>query len=1030
MTRLRHPELTVTRAALLFKRLCTKLLADSRSLDLEIAGPMERLPREEALRRPFRPARLGEELGPPWSTFWLKLCGEIPREWHERTVVLRFSTGSEALLWLNGEPFQGFNGEANGPFNDGGRAEAVLPDSIARYGRFEAEVEIACNGLWGAPGGGVGSPNSTRYKLYEARLVLRDDEAWALAHDLVVIIKWLQDLPEWKAQADLPAALKRLPPWPGRVLKLLDEFCNQLDTENRATWPEARQMLADILAHRNGTFAHRITAVGHAHIDTAWLWPIDESIRKCARSFSNALRLAERYPAFRFACSQALHYVWMKNHYPSLYAQIKATARRGQWIPVGGSWVEPDFNLPSGESLVRQFLYGQRFFKHEFGAYCRECWSPDAFGFPASLPQILRGAGIAYFLTQKLSWNQFNKPLHNTFHWEGLDGSRVLAHFPPANTYNAMTGDDLVRHLLTHEQGAMDHDRVHEGLLLFGYGDGGGGPTEHMVEVITRLEDVQGFPRVSMDRPDACFARLAKSLDGDAPVHVGELYLEYHRGTYTTQASIKRANRQCERLLRDVEQLASVATSAGAPYPSEELAALWKVVLTNQFHDILPGSSIREVYERARREFAETEKELARLLEAAAQIVAPNRATNGKTLFNTLGWARRGVVEVEPGALHLLEAPPCGYAPDTPRSPKTGPARAAEESGRWVLENGLLRAEFDARGRLLRLFDRTAQRDALGSHEPSHRLRLYDDYPHAWDAWELDPTYRSKFDELEAQSAAVVTSGPLRAEIAFDYAFGASRMRVVARLDADSPILEFESDADWHERHRLLKVELPVAVRAPDAAFDIAFGHVRRPTHFNTPYDIARFESPAHFWCDLSEPGYGVALLNDCKYGHSVHSNVLGLSLLRAPTYPDPEADQGPHHFRYALYPHTGSLVDAQVVRRAIEFNSPFRILQGSVPGPLSWFGVDSPHVILETVKKAEDSEALIVRLYECHGARGSATLRTSLPFERVARVNLLEEEAVDLPDVDAKAGLIRFEFRPFEIISLRLERGSTPWIR
>ncbi|MCS6770940.1 MAG: glycosyl hydrolase-related protein [Kiritimatiellae bacterium] len=1023
MTRYRNYELVVARSLEFFNRLCGRLLADTRPLDLEIAGPMGRVTREAALREPFRPANLGEELGPPWSTYWLKLRGSIPAEWRDRTVVLRFCSGSEALLWLEGAPYQGLNWESNPMFRDGGRAEAVLPEKIVQSGQLDAEIEIACNGLWGAPSGGIGSPNSTRYRIYEARLALRDDAAWALAHDLILLIKWLQDIPDWEAQAHVPPALKRLPPWPARVIEQLNRFCNVCDVDDRRTWKEGRALLAEIFSHRNGTFAHRIAAVGHAHIDTAWLWPIDESIRKCARSFSNALRLADRHPSFRFACSQALHYAWIREHYPNLYAEIRRAASRGQWIPVGGSWVEPDFNLPSGESLVRQFLVGQRFFEREFGIRCRECWAPDAFGFPASLPQILRGAGIEYFLTQKLSWSQFNKPIRQSFWWEGLDGSRVLAHFPPANTYNAMTGDDLVRHIFAHEREGMDHGRIDEGLLLFGWGDGGGGPTEHMVEVLERLADVQGFPRVRMDRPEAFFGRLRDAI-GDGPVHVGELYLEYHRGTYTTQAAVKRANRVCERLLRDVELLSAVASANGAEYPTRQLEEIWATVLTNQFHDILPGSSIREVYTRALQEYESAIATLSNLRRAAVEDAVTDRQAGGATIVNTLAWERRGVVELEGGQLVLVAAPPCGFAPISPLEPETGPARAREHSsGRLILENGLLSAEFDREGRLLRLVDRAANRNAIEGYSGGNRFRIFEDHPHNWDAWEIDPSHLEKSVDVLAQSAKIKLADGLRAAIEFGFAFEKSRLDVTVSLDADSPLLVFSCRADWRERHRFLKVEFPVAVRADEAAYEIQFGHVKRATHANTPFEMARFEVPAHFWCDLSEPGYGVALINDCKYGHAVHGSVMRLSLLRGPTHPDPEADQGLHEFNFALFPHTGSIAEAGVVRRAHEFNTPLLVAPGAASGSRSWFTVDSPHLILDTVKKAEDSDALILRLYECHGTRGSAVVRSSISFRSADRVNLLEERLADRVHVDPAAGGIVLDFRPFEILSIRLNK-------
>ena len=1035
--RQKHPELTFSRIRQFFDRLCSKIIAGEAPVSLQIAGPVDRIPRSEALALKYRQSELGEELGPLWSTHWLKVSGSIPSSWRGSTVALRFHTGSEALLWLEGAPFHGFNSEEQPIFNDKGRADAVLPAHVVESGTLEAEIEIACNGLFGISTGG-GTLSNARYGLFEARLVRRDEEAWDLAHDLVIPVKWLEEMPEmqspepWSGKTIVPPTSKKLAPWPGHVLRLLNRFCNVCDSEDRATWAEGRAILKEIFSHRNATHAHQLTAVGHAHIDTAWLWPLAETKRKCSRSFSTALHLMDRHPKFRFVCSQAQQYAWMKEFYPALYERIRTAVRAGQWIPVGGTWIEPDCNIPSGESFVRQFLFGQRFFKREFGAYCREFWNPDVFGYAGALPQIMRGAGIEYFLTQKLSWNQFNKPRHQNFYWEGIDGSRVLTHFPPADTYNALEGVNLVRHFQQHENNTTDNDRVSEGLMLFGVGDGGGGVTPHMMEVIERLEDFQGFPRVQTGRPDDFFDRIKEELD-EAPVMVGELYFEYHRGTYTTQAANKRDNRRCERLLHDVELLSAVAcaTRNGWDYPSEAIGSIWETVLLNQFHDILPGSSITEVYEDSARDYARCISGLDMLKSKAAPAILGGTAPNGRTLVNTVSWDRRGLVELENPvdglqsahngkALALVAAPACGVAPLLPQSPQHGPATARAEDGSWILENNLLSAKFDSLGGLTSLWDRIANREVIASRQAGNRFVLFEDYPHAFDAWDVDPTHLEKSWAVPASSVRVLENGPLRAALEMTFEFGESTMTCRAFLAADASMVEFECEVEWQHRHRFLKVEFPVAVRAPEAAFEIQFGHVRRATNFNTSYDVARFESSAHFWADLSEEGYGVALLNDCKYGYAIHDNVMRLSLLRGTTSPDPTADLGTHRFRYALYPHQGTLASAQVVRRACEFNTPWTVLDGEIASPRSWFSVDSPNLVIDTVKKAEDSDALIVRLYECHGARGSARFSTCLPITAAQSVNLLEEAGVPLLLLAGQS--IELAFRPFEIITLRIE--------
>lgn len=1028
MVRQKHPELTLSRATKFFNRLCTRLLVEKIPVKMEISEAVKRITRQEALCLKYKNVELGYELKPAWSTHWLKIKAEIPSLWKGQTVVLRFHTGSEALLWLEGAPFHGFNSEDQPIFNDQGRAEAVLPAHVIESGKLECEVEIACNGLWGASSN-TASFKGENFKLFEVQLARRDEEVWSFAHDLVILVKWLEELPElktpeaWNGLPVTPPTSKKMTPWPGYVLKELNNFCNVCDTEDRATWPAGREILRKIFQHHNATYATQITAVGHAHIDTAWLWPLGETKRKCSRSFSTALHIMDRYPSFRFACSQAQQYVWMKEEYPELYARIRAAAKRGQWLPVGGTWIEPDCNIPSGESLVRQFLLGQRFFKQEFGSYCREFWNPDVFGYSGALPQIMRGVGIEFFLTQKLSWNQFNKPRHQNFYWEGIDGSRVLTHFPPADTYNALDFGNLIKHFHQHERNAQDHDRVNDGMLLFGCGDGGGGATHHMMEVIERLEDFQGFPRVSTGRPDDFFDRLKKSLsESEAPVQVGELYFEYHRGTYTTQAANKRDNRRSERLLREVELLAALAHSDGtASYPRNELKTVWEKVLLNQFHDILPGSSITEVYDDSAADYKFCLNELAELKSVALPATVPDRASAGFTLVNTLGWERRGVVKLPDETLALVQAPSCGYAPVVNLKSIHGKVSAYASQKGWILENGLVQTFFNSGGALVSMRDLVNDRDVLQCGAVGNHFKLFEDYPHAWDAWDMDPTHLEKFWDITACDARLVETDPLRGTVEFTYVFGESRMSCQATLKADSPLLEFTCELDWKHRERFLKVEFPVNVYAPEAAFEIQFGHVKRATHFNTSYDVARFESPAHFWVDLSEEGYGVALLNDSKYGHAVHGQVMRLSLVRGTTAPDPKADLGQHTFRYGLLPHLGSLVNGEVVRRAQEFNTDWSFLPGASAGEQSWFQLDSDHILLDTIKKAEDSDDLILRLYECHGARGNVRLSTSLPYEKAGLVNLLEEQFQSLPSI--VKGEWKINFKPFEILTVQLKK-------
>jgi alpha-mannosidase len=1075
---LRHTALTLTRIGQLAPRIKALFYPEREPLRVEVAGPVGRISRAEALSLDYRPAQMGMTLEPYGSTFWFRLAGAVPPAWTGQRVDLLWASHSEATLWRDGQPVQGLNFE---PVSTTClRPDAKLWSSAPAGARIGGdgvvlEVEVACNQLNGynwrqTPG----YRNRSPFVLEQAELARFDPEAWELYFDYLVLADLVKRMD--------PAATT---PWGGHLLSELNTVANQLKVEDRSTWAEPRERLKRLLAHRNGTFQHEISAVGHGHIDTAWLWTLAEARRKCVRTFTSALAYAEDYPEYRFVCSQAQHYAWIQEEHPALFERIRAAVRAGTWVVTGGTWVEPDCNLPSGESLVRQFLHGQRYFEREFGQRCTVFWNPDVFGYSGALPQIMRGAGIEFFLTQKLSWNQFNKPLHHNFYWEGIDGSRVLTHFPPGDSYNAMwngKGFPLLD-VLHSSENFKDHDRTRESLLVFGYGDGGGGPTREMLEALRRVRDLQAVPRVEQRTPEAFFHRLQADLR-DAPSVVGELYFEYHRGTYTSQAAMKRCNRKAELLLREVEILASAAhCGASQPtwsYPQAELNRLWRILLLNQFHDIIPGSSIHEVYVEAAADFtdlfASAERLKAEALAACAALIGKNEhrasqvalasatqsfgyraegetprdkptwtaeptsdSANRRLVFNPCAWERRSLIDLPTdsgSAPVLVRSAGMGISAfeslsweGVPSTITALPDQDGEE-GDFALENGQLRAVFTKGGLLVSLVDKVNRgRPIVTPEAPANRFVIFEDRPHDYDAWEVDASHLETRAPLP-DATEVTTFGDangLRAGLEFTYRFGSSTLVERVSLQAHDRLLRCDCVVEWRERHRFLKVEFPVRLRSPEASFEIQFGYVKRPTHFNSLHDIARFESCAHKWFDLSQPDYGVAVLSESKYGCAVHGSVLRLSLLRAPTYPDPEADQGEHRFSFALYPHTGDVVAGEVVRRAWEFNAPLTVQTAPAPASLPgneraeqpWFEVDSTHLILDTVKKAENSGALIVRLYEAHGTAGEAALTSSLPFSRCVRVNLLEDEAEALAP---STGGFSFSFRPFEVISFKLE--------
>jgi alpha-mannosidase len=983
----RYPEYTRGRLAQTLGRLRELVHADRRPFDeLLIGGPVDRIGHAEAQRLEYRPARMRERLGPLWATYWLRATATVPEEWAGSRVDLIWETGTESTLWLDGRPVQGL---VTGQYD---RPVAPLAHSARGGERLEADIELACNAYFGAQG----EETETPAELRRAEIARFDAHAWQLMHDFRVLVE---------LEADHGTGLDES--WAGELLSELNRFCNAWDPEDRETWADAAAVLAPLLARRNGARTHELAAIGHAHLDTAWLWPLAETWRKAQRTFTTQLALMRDYPEHRFACSSAQHYAWVKERDPELYEQLRARVREGQWVPVGGTWIEPDCNLPSGESLVRQFLYGQRFFEAELGGRAREFWNPDVFGYANQLPQIVRGAGMTRFLTQKLSWNRFTSLPFHTFAWEGLDGSRITTHFPPADTYNARAD---VAELRRSARDYKDHDRSRHSLLVFGHGDGGGGPTPEMLETLRRVGDLQGVPRTRLVSAEEFFTALEEDAN-DLPVVVGELYLEFHRGTYTTQAAVKAANRYCEATLHDAELLAAMASrTAGSDYPHDELGVLWRLLLLNQFHDILPGSSIGDVYADAGVQLEQVQRGAQELAATAArELIADG---DGHVPLNTVGAPRAEVAELPGGELAFVTAPSCGVGS---LGPAPDPVRIDEDGDGWVLDNGRLTARLGADGSVTSLALRDDGREALAG--PANRFELYDDHPLNWDAWDVDPFHLETGRPCAgAHSSRVQRADPLRCEVAFEHEIGrASRLVQTVRLDAGARRLEFHTEIEWRERHRMLKVAFPLRVHADRATYEMPFGHAERPTHYSTAADLARYEVPGHRWADLSEHGYGVALLNDGKYGHSAYGDTLRLSLLRAPTSPDPEADQGRHRFAYALMPHAGGWREAGVVAEARGFNQPVLWAQG-VAEPRSFAAVDDPNLVLDTIKRAEDGDALVLRLYEAHGARGTASLRLGFPVRSAHFANLLEDPG-EAARVDGDA--IEVPYSPYEIVTV-----------
>jgi len=988
------------------------------SVPLDVAAwqaPGEPVPFTEAAAAPYAPFTTDTPWGPPWGTTWFRMSGRVPDDWAGKRVEAVIDLGfvgdwpgnqAEALVHLtDGTPLKAVN-----PLNQ------YVPIADPAVGGEEIHylVEAASNpdilaGGFARPtplGDVLTAGDKPLYTFRRADVAVLDEDVWHLDLDLQVL-------------RELMAELGEHDPRRHEILHALDRAMDALDLDDVSGSAAAvRAVLGPVLSRPAHASAHVVSGVGHAHIDSAWLWPIRETKRKTARTFSNVTSLADEYEEFVFACSQAQQYEWVRDNYPRVWARIQESVKKGQWAPVGGMWVEADGNLPGGEAMARQLVHGKRFFIEHFGVETKGVWLPDSFGYTAAYPQLAKLAGNEWFLTQKISWNQTNKFPHHTFWWEGIDGTRVFTHFPPVDTYNAcFSGEEMARAVRNYqEKGSATRS-----LAPFGWGDGGGGPTREIMERARRLKDLEGSAKVVVEHPDAFF-EAAREEYPDAPVWVGELYLELHRATYTTQARTKQGNRRSEHLLREAELWATTA-ALHAPdwsYPYERLDRLWKTVLLHQFHDILPGSSIAWVHREAEAEYARVAAELEELTAEAVAALGGG----GPRVFNTSPYPRAEVIRTPEGGTAYVEVLAGASAPLTGSS-----APAAVTAGQNVLDNGLVRVEVAEDGTLSSVRDLRADREVLA--DPGNLLRLHTDLPNYWDAWDIDKHYRNRYtDLLEADSVTVVESDPLLGAIRVERTFGkGSRITQTITLRAGSPRVDFETEIDWHETEKILKAAFPVDIRAAHSSAEIQFGHIQRPTHTNTTWEAARFEVSGHRWVHIGEPGYGVAVLNDSTYGHDVTRTVrddggttttVRLSLVRAPRVPDPEADQGRHRFTYSLLP-GASIEDA--VAEGYALNLPLRVAD-SAGAPEPVVSVDGDGVTVEAVKLADDASGdVVVRLYESRGGRAQGVLRTGFALAGAQVTDLLERPLEDA-ERDADGG-VRVVLRPFQILTLRLERAG-----
>ncbi|MBQ4087497.1 MAG: alpha-mannosidase [Clostridia bacterium] len=980
---------------------------------LEADFGSDTIPADDAGWKPFEN---GDILPGDDRHFWFRYQFSSPKVKDDEAVYLSYKTGREMewnsinpqiLLFLNGEPVQGL---------DTYHSE-VLVDS-------DTEYTVHGNLFTGLKKDSF---------LFEASYYITNTTLAKLYYDILVPYETanLFDVDDYNHTI---------------IMRALENAVRLIDMRDLNA-PAFIETAKDAVDYLDKEFYHGIcennkeilvTCIGHTHIDVAWQWRLRDTEEKAQRSFATVLKLMEEYPEYQFMSSQPQLYKFVKQHSPVLYERIKERIKEGRWEAEGGMWVEADCNLSGGESLVRQFLLGKRFMKEEFGVDNKILWLPDVFGYSAALPQILKKSGIDTFVTSKISWNDCNRMPYDTFLWEGIDGTDMFTYFITAQRLENV--NDEPRRYCTYvceitpamtygtwkryEPKGFNTDTC----VTFGHGDGGGGPTRKMLEYQKRLcHGLPGIPRTKTGNPTEFISKVKNNFyknmqeTGRAPRWCGELYLENHRGTYTTIAANKNYNRRSEFAYREAELLSGTAMSLlGSAYPQKELYDGWEIICLNQFHDIIPGSSIREVYEDSKAQYEEILAKAEEISSAAASALVKNIASDkdGYVVINPHSFAYSGTIEID-GALQRVEdIPAFGWKVVTP---------VKDECRVTVTENTISNQYYDItieNGDIVSLYDKRANRELVKAGCKMNRFVFFEDYPYAHDAWDVNKYGMEKeFDCDEVLPTEIVTEGA-RAGLKITKKFGKSTFTQVIYLYNEDERIDFVTEADWHEDHILCKADFPFDIHTNEASFEIQYGSVKRPTHTNTSWDEARFEVCAQKWVDVSESDYGVSILNDCKYGYGASGSDINISLLRSPTFPHPEADRGHHKFTYSLLPHNCALADSKTIQEAYKLNQAPRVCEisaqeGKLPQEYSLISVNSDSVIIEAVKKAEDDDALIVRLFEHGNVRENITLSFGFDASEVKLCSMMEEEE---GEIAVENNTVSFEIKPFEIVTLKVK--------
>ncbi|KJL22201.1 Mannosylglycerate hydrolase [Microbacterium oxydans] len=967
-------------------------------LDVEVHElPGEPIAPAEGPALDYAPSTVGTPWGPAWGTTWFKLTGQVPAEWAGRRVEALIDLGFDVNM-------TGFQCEALAYRPDGTPIKSINPRNqwvpIAEAAAGDEPVELYLEGASNPvlldyhpflPTQEGDILTSSKEPLYRARrmdLAVFEPEVFDLSLDLEVL---------FELQAELPDTSPRRM----RILQAMDDALDVLDLQHIVeTAGDARARLADVLAAPAEASAHRISAVGHAHIDSAWLWPVRETIRKVARTTSSMTTLIEEQPEFQYGMSSAQQYAWIKEHRPEVWERVKAAVAAGRFLPLGGMWVESDTVMPTGESLVRQFSHGQRFFEREFGIRSKGVWLPDSFGYSPALPQLMRRAGFEWFFTQKISWNQQNVFPHHSFLWEGIDGSQVFTHFPSMDTYNSqLSGMEVAKASRQFKENRLSSRSI----APVGWGDGGGGTTREMTGKAERLRDLEGSAQVVWEHPDVFFDAAKAELPNPA-VWVGELYLELHRGTLTSQHATKALHRWAEHALVEAELWAATdAVRTGAAYPQAELDRLWQAVLLHEFHDILPGTSIAWVHREAVAVLSDVLSDARDIADAARRSLA--------------GEGDREL-RFEPTSVGRGRALGAAFVTDSTATPVS----LKEEDGGWRLENDLVSVLVSGEGLIVSAVDKATGRETVAPGKAANLFQLHQDFPNMWDAWDIDRYYRNSVDDLTAVSSIEASLVNGVARIVVVRPFSESTITQTILLAPDSRTVLLRNEVDWHETEKLLKLAFPLDIQASHTEAETQFGYQARVTHTNTSWEAAKFETSMHRFVLVREQDFGAALVNDSIYGYDTTREVgddgvtttVRLSLLRAPRFPDPDTDHGLHEIE------VGFVIGADAAiatAEGIRINAlPTTVRGAREIEPL--VEVQGEGIVVSAVKLADDGSGdVIVRVYEALGRRAVGELSVGFDHREVREVSLIEDD-ID----DARTGG-ELRLRPFEVRTLRVVR-------